>query len=331
MKVCLYDHHDYIIPTDGIGGVIGIFQILYQGLKKLEVDLTLIVNDSSPLISENKFKVIKLPFNEIEDIRWGKRKITKYFNGDIFFSNSSGRHVNFDFSDFQGNWISMCHGCYEFVGNSKCQIFVSNNQLKQHLRDNLFDSYCNDYRVVHNSIDPNDYFWEEGNHDKVVWMGRIDGAKAERLYDIALKSNQKIYAAGFYTEEFEWIFDKIMSTNNVVWLGKIEGVENKRKFYSEAKVSIHCSTFEDPCPTTVLEAQACGIPVISYSNGCKEEIMYDKKLIFKNLENLIDVLNNSNYIYDSEKESIRNFVLEKFRSDIFIKKMLEIFENYKLK
>ena len=47
----------------------------------------------------------------------------------------------------------MCHGCYEFVGNSKCQIFVSNNQLKQHLRDNLFDSYCNDYRVVHNSID----------------------------------------------------------------------------------------------------------------------------------------------------------------------------------
>jgi len=129
MKVCLYDHHNYIIPTDGIGGVIGLFQILYQGLKKIEVDLTLIVNDSSPLISENKFKIIKLPFNEIEDIRWGKIKITKYFNGDIFFSNSSGRHVNFDFSDFQGNWISMCHGCYEFIRNSKCQIFVSNNQL----------------------------------------------------------------------------------------------------------------------------------------------------------------------------------------------------------
>jgi glycosyltransferase involved in cell wall biosynthesis len=331
MKVCLYDHHDYVIPTDGIGGVIGLFQILYNGLKNLEVDLTLIVNDSTSLISENKFKVIKLPFNEIEEIRWGKRKITEYFDGDIFFSNSSGRHVNFDFSGFKGNWVLMCHGCYEFVGNSKCQIFVSNNQLEQHLRDNLFDSYCNDYRVVHNSIDPNDYFWEEGNHDKIVWMGRIDGAKAERLYDIALNSNQKIYDAGFYTEQFEWLFDKIISTNNVVWLGKIEGVENKRKFYSEAKVSIHCSTFEDPCPTTVLEAQACGIPVISYSNGCKEEIMNNKQLIFDNLENLIDELNNPNYIYGSDKETTRNFILKKFTSDIFVKKMLEIFENYKLK
>jgi hypothetical protein len=129
-KICLYDHHDYPIPTDGIGGVIGLFQLLYEELSKFpDFELTIIVNDKSTLVSYKNFKVIKLPFSEIENIRFGRVPITKYFNGEIFYSNSSGRHVDFDFSNFQGKWVAVCHGCEEWVGDADCQIFVSNNQM----------------------------------------------------------------------------------------------------------------------------------------------------------------------------------------------------------
>ena len=83
-----------------------------------------------------------------------------------------------------------------------------------------------------------------------------------------------------------------METNNVEWVGKIEGDVQKRKFYSQAKVSIHCSTFEDPCPTTVLESQSCGIPVISYANGSLSEICYYDNLIYDSLDHFTKNLNN---------------------------------------
>ena len=129
-------------------------QILYDELKKNnDVHLTLIINDNSTLESSENFEVIKLPFWEIENIRYGYTPIIKYFNGDIFYSNSSGRHVMFNFDGFGGKWIANCHGCEEWVGNADCQIFVSNNQLLQHLRDGYFDSYSNNYRIVHTSVD----------------------------------------------------------------------------------------------------------------------------------------------------------------------------------
>ena len=329
MKVCLYDHHQFIIPTDGIGGVIGTFQILYDGLKKNGVDLTLIVNENSTLQSEKNFKVIKLPFSEIQNLRFGLVPVVKYFQGDIFYSNSSGRNVNFDFSGFKGKWVSTCHGCEENVGGADCQIFVSNNQLIQHFRDNLFDNFGNDYRVIYNVVDTNDYFFEPGSHDKIVWMGRIDGAKSERLYDIASNLKHDIIVAGWYTDEFKWLFEKLISLPNIKWVGKIEGVKEKRKFYSNAKLSIHCSTFEDPCPTTVLEAQACGIPVATYSNGSMNEICFDKSLIFDKLENLKNYIENqSDSIFPKLEERIQ-FIESKFNANEYSKKYYKIFKSLK--
>lgn len=327
MKICLYDHHNYVIPTDGIGGVIGTFQILYQGLLKEDVKLTLIINDSSPLESKKNLEVIKLPFEEIENIRWGRTKITNYFNGEIFHSNSSGRNVKFDLSDFEGIWVSTCHGCLEYVGKSDCQVFVSNNQLHQHFKDNLFDTFCNQYVVIHNRVDPDDYFWIPGPHDRLVWMGRVDGAKAERLYDIALNSKEKIYAAGTYGDEFKWLFDKIMSTGKVEWIGEVRGTEEKRIFYSKAKASIHCSTFEDPCPTTVLEAQACGIPVVSYSNGSLFEICENKNYLFSNLESIVTFINNHQFENNLTKEKTRKYVVDNFNSKDYSKLYLKLFQS----
>lgn len=324
-SVCLFDHHNYPIPTEGIGGVLGAFQTLYTELKKYNVDLKAIVNNSSTLESSIGFEVLKLPFYEIENIRFGRVPISKYFNGDIFYSNSSGRHVGFDFDGFDGKWVACCHGCEEFVGGADTQIFVSNNQMIQHFRDGYIDSLSKNYGVIHNSIDSNEYFWEEGNHNRIVWMGRIDGAKAERLYEIAQLVDEKILAAGWYSDEWTWLFEKIMSTGKVEWVGRIDGIENKRKFYSNAKMSIHCSSFEDPCPLTILEAQACGIPVITYANGSMNEICCIKDLICSNLDEFKEKIKLD--YYNPNHENLQKFIKENFSSDSYGVKYYELFKN----
>ncbi len=327
MKVCLYDHHNYVIPTDGIGGVIGLFQILCNELKKYDVELTIIVNDMSTLQDEKNLKVVKLPFSEIENIRYGRTPVIKYFDGDIFYSNSSGRHVNFNFQNFNGKWVSTCHGCQEWVGGSQCQIFVSNNQLLQHLRDGYFDSFSNNYKVIHVSVDTEKLYPTDGQHDRIVWMGRIDGAKAERLYNIAKNSKEKILMAGWYEKEWEWLFQKILSTNNVEWVGEIKGDVAKREFYGMAKLSIHCSTFEDPCPTSIIESQSCGVPVITYANGSMNEICYYKNLIFSNFDNFIFHLNSFEKSNDFNRYELHNYVKNFFSAEKYGLKYFETFKE----
>jgi glycosyltransferase involved in cell wall biosynthesis len=291
------------------------------------VNLTLIINNNSTLETEKNFKIIKLPFLEIEDIRYGRIPIKKYFNGHIFYTNSSGKHVNFDFTGFEGKWVSTCHGCEEWVGGSHCQIFVSNNQLLQHLRDNYFDSYSNSYRVIHTPIDINKLYFTDGEHNRIVWIGRIDGAKAERLYDIALNSSEKILAAGVYDENWKWLFDKIMETNNVEWVGKIDGDNQKRKFFSRAKLSIHCSTFEDPCPTTILESQACGVPVITYANGSMYEICCYKNLVFNNLKEFTKTLNSFGGYKETMTKELICFVENNFSAKEYGMKFYKVFNE----
>ena len=321
----MYDHHNYPIPTPGCGGVTGMFQMLYDVIQKYDFKITLIVNDLSTVEDTEKMKVIKLPFSEIENIRYGRTPVSRYFNGDIFYSNSSGRHVNFDFSNFRGKWIAVCQGCHEYVGNADLQVFVSQNQLYQHLRDRLLDSSILDYKIVYNAIDKSEYYWQDGPHDRIVWIGRIDGAKAERLYDIALRSPEKILAAGWYSPEWEWLFDRIMSTGNVEWVGRIDGAENKRHFFSRAKINIHCSTFEDPCPLTVLESQACGIPVLSFANGSMSEICYLKELVCGNLDELISKINHD--YYTENKQKIIEFITNNFTSESYGKRWRDIFNQ----
>jgi glycosyltransferase involved in cell wall biosynthesis len=325
LKICLYDHHNYPIPTIGCGGVTGMFQMLYDVIQNYDVKLTLIVNDQSTVQNTEKMNVIKLPFTEIENLRYGRSKISDYFNDGIFFTNSSGRHVNFDFTNFRGKWVAVCQGCHEYVGNADLQVFVSQNQMYQHFRDNLLDSKNMDYKIVYNAIDKKEYYWEDGSHDRIVWIGRIDGAKAERLYEIALRSPEKILAAGWFTEDWRWLFDKIMSTGNVEWIGKIEGLENKREFFSKAKLNIHCSTFEDPCPLTVLEAQACGIPVLSYANGSMKEICYLKDLVCSSLEEFIEKINIDHYT--ENKNNIIDYISNNFSSESYGKRWYQVFRE----
>ena len=51
--------------------------------------------------------------------------------------------------------------------------------------------------------------------------------------------------------------------------------EAKRDLLASAAVALHPATYIDACPRTVIEAQACGVPVVAFRRGGVPELVHD--------------------------------------------------------
>ena len=327
MKIGLFDHHDFPYPTNGIGGIISLNELLFNELGVLGFDVTLICTDKSTL--EPTFSnqhIIKLPFQTLDDIRWGKVEVENYFQGDIFHTHtSSTHHCNFDFNSLM-KWVATCHGCMEWAGSLN-QVFVSHNQYLQHKRDNLLESNIKRAFVANGCVDEEKYYYQDGSHDRLVWLGRIDGAKAERLLQIAPLINEKIYVAGEATLEWCGLKDAIIALPNVEYVGYISGEDNKRAFLATAKASLHLSTFEDPFPLSIIEAQHCGIPVITWANGSMLESNYSTNNIHLNINSFVNYVNEGLYKTCGEHKQISKWSHNKFSKYNYANTYISIFEE----
>ena len=81
MKIGLFDHHDYPYPTNGVGGIVGLNELLFEELGVLGWDVTLICTDKSTIkpIFNNQ-DVIKLPHSVLEDMELFGEALVHYLN-----------------------------------------------------------------------------------------------------------------------------------------------------------------------------------------------------------------------------------------------------------
>ncbi|HET7119413.1 MAG TPA: glycosyltransferase, partial [Hanamia sp.] len=111
---------------------------------------------------------------------------------------------------------------------------------------------------------------------------------------------------------------------NVILLGSIEDERTLSKYYSMADAFI-LPSLEDNLPNVMLEAMACGTPVISFDVGGMSEIikngfngMKAKSMNFMGLANVLTEFINSKENYNRER--IRNYALENFSEKIIAEK-----------
>lgn len=91
---------------------------------------------------------------------------------------------------------------------------------------------------------------------------------------------------------------------NVVGIQKTSNISELVDLYSSAYVFFN-PTYEDNYPTTNLEAQCCGTPVITYNSGGSPESCVDKQVVEKgNIEAVVSLLSNNNLAI---KEDVSTF------------------------
>lgn len=132
-------------------------------------------------------------------------------------------------------------------------------------------------QTVYHGIPENLYPFREGKGDYVAFIGRISPEKrVDRAIKIAKKAGIQIKIAAkvdkadreYYHEQIEHLMDHPL----VDFIGEI-GEEQKGEFLGNAKALLFPIDWPEPFGMAMIEAMACGTPVIAYKNGSVPEVI----------------------------------------------------------
>lgn len=201
---------------------------------------------------------------------------------------------------FKGPLFNRCSRNFDrkraaFTGISK-MILITPSQW---LADLIKQSFLGEYDVIvdYNKIDTqvfkptkSDFIDKYNLNDKKIILG-VASPWSERkgLNDFILLSklittDYKIVLVGLNRKQLKTI------PNSILGLSKTNNAKELAEIYSSSDVFVN-PTYEDNYPTTNLEAQACGIPCITYNTGgSPESVPKDNVVEQGDVKNLWDVI-----------------------------------------
>lgn len=152
---------------------------------------------------------------------------------------------------------------------------------------------------VHNAIDPKRFPFKAEKKDYFITLARFDPDKGQDVAaKLAVRLKKRLRMAGTVAgigtnrkllselsnplssyrgnEEFRYFSDKvlpyILNYPRITYAGNLSG-KRKMKFVSEAKALLFPIDWEEPFGMAVIEALACGTPVVAMDRGAMPEII----------------------------------------------------------
>ena len=160
--------------------------------------------------------------------------------------------------------------------------------------------------------------------DYLAFLGRYSHEKgADAAVSVAIKSKEKLKMAGtvwgngFYDEKIKPHLQK----NKIEDLGFLNG-KDVSDLLRNAKALLFPIRWEEPFGLVMIEAMACGTPVIAFNKGSVSEIVKHNKtgFVVENEQEMIEAIKNINKI---DRAECRKYVEESFT----IEKMVEGYER----
>ena len=166
-------------------------------------------------------------------------------------------------------------------------------------------------------------------HDNyLLFVGRIVPDKgAKEAIEIAKATNHKLLIIGpTYADKRDY-FDNFIEpelNDQIIYLGYIDH-NHLAPYYARAKALLSPIQWEEPFGLTMIEAMACGTPVITYKRGSAPEIVVDGKtgFVVKNKRDMIAAVKKLDSI---SREACRRRVEAKFSLERMIDRYERAFE-----
>lgn len=171
--------------------------------------------------------------------------------------------------------------------------------------------------TVHNGLNMEDYPFSGKTDNYLLFVGRIspekgldEAIKVAEFLDLPL-----LIAAKYEPEIFRQYFEEKIKphlSHKIQMLGEVD--EDKRnQLMSKAMVLLHPVNWKEPFGLTLIEAMACGCPVIGFNKGSIPEIIKDGKTgyVVEDVEEMIQAVKNINKI---KREYCREYALKNFNA-----------------
>jgi glycosyltransferase involved in cell wall biosynthesis len=131
--------------------------------------------------------------------------------------------------------------------------------------------------TIHHGIPIGDFPFDPVGSDDLLFFGRIHPDKgAAEAIEAALASGRRLVMAGIVQDSgyHDRAVAPAIDGERVVYRGPLGGAERTRTLGSAAAL-LHLINFDEPFGLSVIEALACGTPVIAINRGSMPELIED--------------------------------------------------------
>ena len=189
--------------------------------------------------------------------------------------------------------------------------------------------YANWLGTVHHGL-PDLYKQGEGNGNYVMFLGRISPEKrVDRAIEIARQAGVKIKIAAkidkadqaYYEKEMKHLFVQ----PHVEFLGEI-GEKEKSQLLQNAIALLFPIDWEEPFGIVLIEALACGTPVIGFNRGSVPEIITNGKTGYI-VENIGEAVTALQRISEISRIECRKSFENRFSATIMAQNYLRLYET----
>lgn len=206
-------------------------------------------------------------------------------------------------------------------------ISISNNQRKSFPDLNYLATVYNG--VDTNRFAPIPYALGKSSDYYLLMMGTIGRHKnQEAAIQVAKTLGMRLVLAGKVRDEDYFLeLSKEIDGKQIVWRGEMQ-FEEKLTLYQKAYAFIFPVLWDEPFGLVMIEAMACGTPVVAFGNGAVPEVVVNGKTGFVVENNDIGVLIDSMKQIDKiDRAACRKHVEENFS----VEKMVADYEKALLK
>lgn len=161
---------------------------------------------------------------------------------------------------------------------SKNQHYISISENQR--RDAPDLQFC---ATVYNGVDPARFAFSEEHEDYLIFAGRITPEKGvKEAIEVAKQSGRRLFIVGPVAEANQEYFNQYVKpqlNDKILYLGFMEQ-EQLVRYYQKAAALLMPIQWEEPFGLTMIEAMACGTPVIALRRGSVAEVLEDGKTGF---------------------------------------------------
>ncbi|OPH58658.1 glycosyl transferase [Paenibacillus ferrarius] len=181
---------------------------------------------------------------------------------------------------------------------------------------------------VYNGLNPSEYEFSAKKRSYMLFMGRIlRGKGVLQAIEIAEQTNNKLILAGpiknkaWFNRE---LAPRIRRNPNIHFVGPVGG-KNKQRLLKYAKCVLFPSLWEEPFGLVMIEAMACGTPVVALNRGAVPEVMAGfPHLICRSIPEMIAKVKQAKF---PDPYSLRRYVIRRFTTSKMTARYLAIYQK----